>query len=131
MENRSPYMDRPLAEFLSTVPSELLIHNGYPKWLLRAAAAGLVPDEVRMDKRKRGFNAPIDSLIDRSDPETRERLLDRSPIFDFIRREAIERFLAEDLHDNSFSKFMFGFASAKLFLESDIASGRVGVLAAA
>lgn len=131
VENRSPYMDRPLAEFLSTVPSELLIHNGYPKWLLRSAAAGLVPDEVRLDKRKRGFNAPIDSLIDRNDPETRERLLDRSSIFDFVRRDALERFLAEDLHDNSFSKFMFGFVSAKLFLESDIASGRAGALAAA
>ena len=123
VENRSPYMDRPLAEFILTVPSELLIHNGYPKWLLRAAAEGFVPDSVRLDKRKRGFNAPINSLIDRTDPKTREQLLDQSPIFDIVDRGAIERFLAEDMHDNSFSKFMFSFVSAKLFLQSDIASG--------
>ena len=131
VENRSPYMDRPLAEFLSTVPSELLIHNGYAKWLLRSAAEGLVPDKVRLDKRKRGFNAPIDSLIDRTTPETRDRLLEPSPIFDIVRREALEQFLAEDMHDNSFSKFMFSFVSAKLFLESDIARGRAGVRTAA
>ena len=131
VENRSPYLDRPLAEFLSTVPSELLIHNGYPKWLLRSAAEGLVPDAVRLDKRKRGFNAPIDSLIDRTDAETRDRLLEPSPIFDVVRREALEQFLAEDMHDNSFSKFMFSFVSAKLFLESDIARGHAGARAAA
>ena len=53
IENRSPYLDRELARFLFTVPPEHLIHDGMPKWLLRAAGAGVVPDAVRLDRRKR------------------------------------------------------------------------------
>ena len=117
IENRAPYLDRNLAEFLYSVPSEHLIHDGYVKWLLRASAEGILPDKVRLDKRKRGFNASIDSLIDRSDPKVRAELLSPGPIFDIVRRDAIEGFLAGSMTDNSFSKFLFSFVSAKLFLE--------------
>ncbi len=117
VENRSPYLDRALTEFLFRVPAEHLIKDGYVKFLLRAAVDGLVPDSVRLDKRKRGFNASIDSLIDRKNPDTRARLLDGSPIFDLVRREAVERFLDADMTDNSFSKFLFSFVSAKIFMD--------------
>lgn len=117
VENRSPYLDRALAEFAFSVPNEHLIHDGRPKWLLRAAVEGLLPDEVRLDKRKRGFNASITSVIDLSDVATRERLLAPGPIFDVIDREAMTNFLDSDMTPNSFSKFLFSFISAKLFLE--------------
>ncbi len=123
VENRSPFLDRELAEFLFSVPSEHLIHDGYAKYLLRAAMEGLAPEAVRLDKRKRGFNASIDSLVDRRDPATRERLLEPSPIFDIVRRDRFEAFLDEGMSDNSFSKFLFSFISAKLFLETDLARG--------
>ncbi len=117
IENRSPFLDRNLVEFLFTVPSRHLIRDGYAKWLLRAGGDGLVPDAVRLDKRKRGFNAAIDSVVDRDDPETRERLLSEGPIFDLVRRDAVEGFLNGNMASNSFSKFLFSFISAKLFLE--------------
>jgi len=117
VENRSPYLDRRLAEFLYTVPSEHLIKDGYAKWLLRAAGDGVVADSVRLDKRKRGFNASIDSLVDRTDPATRDRLLADGPIFGVVRRDALEAFLGGSMKDNSFSKFLFSFISAKLFLD--------------
>lgn len=117
VENRSPYLDRGLAEFLATVPSEHLIHGGYAKWLLRQAGDGLVPDAVRLDKRKVGFNASVDSLIDLGDPETRDALLDAGPIFDLVERHRLAEFLDQDMTSNSFSKFLFSFVSAKMFLE--------------
>lgn len=125
VENRSPYLDRELAEFLLSVPSEHLIHDGYPKWLLRAAGEGDVPDEIRLDTRKRGFNASIESLLDRSDPATRECLMEPGPIFDLVRRDEVGELLSGDLSDNSFSKFAFSFISAKLFLETDLAAGEI------
>jgi asparagine synthase (glutamine-hydrolysing) len=121
VENRSPYLDRALTEFLFRVPAEHLIKDGYVKFLLRAAVDGLVPDSVRLDKRKRGFNASIDSLIDRKKPDTRARLLDDSPIFELVRRDAVERFLDQDMTDNSFSKFLFSFVSAKTFMDQHAA----------
>lgn len=118
VENRSPFLDRSLASFLYTVPGDLLIRDGCAKWLLRAACEGLVPDSVRMDRRKRGFNVSLDSLIDRSDSETRDWLLSESPIFDVVRRDAIEELLDREMLENSVSKFLFSFISSKLFLEN-------------
>lgn len=117
VENRSPYLDRNLAEFMFSVPGEHLIKDGYAKYLLRASGEGVVADSVRLDKRKRGFNAPIDSLVDRSDTDTREQLLSDGPIFDIVKREAIESFIDGSMADNSFSKNLFSFISSKLFLE--------------
>ena len=117
IENRSPYLDRDLAEFLFTIPSELLIKNGFAKYLLRAAGNGFVAKNVLWDKRKRGFNAPIDHLVNREDRDTRDYLMADGPIFDIVKRDSIENFLNSDLTDNSFSKNLFSFISAKLFLE--------------
>ncbi len=117
VENRSPFLDRELVDFMHSVPTRHLIGGGYSKRLLRDAGEGLVPDAVRLDKRKRGFNASILSLIDTNDGESREQLLRDSPIFDIVRREAIEDFLNSDMTSNSFSKFLFSFVAAKTFMD--------------
>lgn len=118
IENRSPFLDRALVEYLYSVPARHLMGGGYAKRILREAGAGIVPDEVRLDTRKRGFNASINSLVDRNDPKTREILLADSPVFDLVKRSAIEAFLNDDMASNSFSKFLFSFISVKLFLET-------------
>ena len=121
VENRSPYLDRALAEFAFSIPTELLVADGSLKWLLREAAAGVLPDSVRLDRQKRGFNASIDTLLDRNDPEVRERLLSPGPIFDVVRRDAFETFLDGDMTDNERSKFLFSFVSTRLFLDGQTA----------
>lgn len=118
LENRSPFLDRTLVEYLYSVPSRHLMGDGYAKRILREAGAGIVPDQVRLDTRKRGFNASINSLVDRNDPKTRDLLLADSPVFDIVKRSAIEDFLSDDMASNSFSKFLFSFISVKLFLET-------------
>ena len=95
----------------------LPIMDGFAKYLLRSAGTGYVSETVLWDKRKKGFNAPIDSLINRKDPQTKDRLLSQSPIFDIVKKEKIERFLQQDMKDNSLSKNLFSFVSVKLFLE--------------
>lgn len=118
IENRSPFLDRALVEYMYTVPTEHLVGGGFAKKILRDIGEGIVPDSVRLDTRKRGFNASINSLVDKNDPETRDILLSDSPIFDVVKRSAIEGFLNEDMQSNSFSKFLFSFISSKLFLEA-------------
>jgi asparagine synthase (glutamine-hydrolysing) len=117
VENRSPYLDRELCEFAYSIPNRHLVRDGYMKWLLRAAADGVLPDSVRLDKRKRGFNASIDSLIDRTDPDIVERLMAPGPIYDLVRRDKMEKFVRGDMTDNSFSKFLFSFVCAQAFLD--------------
>ncbi len=117
VENRSPYLDRRLFEFAFAIPPEHLIRGGYGKAVLREAMAGILNDTVRLDRRKKGFNASLLSLVDFSDPAARASLLDSSPIFDYLRRDRVEQAFLMKALPNSFSKFLFSFISAKMFLE--------------
>ncbi|MBL4614787.1 MAG: asparagine synthase (glutamine-hydrolyzing) [Magnetovibrio sp.] len=113
VENRSPYLDRELVEFLYTVPARHLIHDGYAKWLLRAASQGALTDQVRLDRTKKGFNASILSLVDVKDPATRERLLSDSAIFDVVDKDKFSKLLDREEWPNSLSKFLFSFVSCR------------------
>jgi asparagine synthase (glutamine-hydrolysing) len=117
IENRSPFLDRDLYEFSSTIPPRHLVQRGMAKAVLRDAMRGIVPERILENRRKVGFNAPILDLLDKNDPEVRGWLLGESPIWDHVRRDAIERILELDELPNSKSKFLFYFTCAKLFLE--------------
>lgn len=121
VENRSPYLDRDLAEFLFTVPAEHLIKDGYAKWLLRAASEGALTDAVRLDQTKKGFNASILSLIDVEDADTRERLLSDSALFDVLDRDKFAALLDRDEWPNSLSKFLFSAVSCRMFYDQHAA----------
>jgi len=117
VENRSPYLDRPLAEHCARIPTRHLVRDGYAKSVLRDALRGLAPDAVLDNRRKVGFNAPIGDLLDRSDPAVRAEVLADSPVWDLVRREAVAELMdAPDL-PNSRSKFLFTFLNVKMFLE--------------
>ena len=117
VENRSPFLDRELAEFAYRIPTQHLVRDGRAKAVLRDAVRGVAPDAIVDNPRKIGFNAPISSLLDRGDAAVRERVLADSPIFDLVRRDAIEELLDESDLPNSRSKFLFSFLSAAAFLE--------------
>lgn len=117
IENRSPYLDSRLFQFACSIPAEHLIRDGYGKYVLREAVRGILNDRVRLDRQKKGFNASFHALFDPRRPEDREFLLDDGPIFDLVRRDRIEAMLREERLSNSYSKFLFSFVSAKIFLE--------------
>jgi asparagine synthase (glutamine-hydrolysing) len=117
IENRSPFLDRPLFEFSRSIPTELLVRDGYAKAVLRDSMRGIAPDRVLDSRRKVGFNAPILSFLDVEDADVRAYLLDDSPVYEHVRRDRIEQLLAKDYLPNSESKFLFNFLNAKIFLE--------------
>jgi asparagine synthase (glutamine-hydrolysing) len=122
VENRSPYLDTRLFEFSYAIPAEHLIRDGYNKYILREAVKGILNETVRTDRQKKGFNASINSVIDFKNRATREYLLDDSPVFDLVKKDAIERLLNQNQPlANSYSKFMFSFINAKMFLEGQAA----------
>lgn len=117
IENRSPFLDRSLFEFCYQIPSRHLIRDGFGKAVLRDAMRGIVPGRVLDNRRKVGFNASIFSFLDVHDPNVRSYLLDRSPVFDHVRRSVIEQLMEKPDLLNSESKFLFNFINCKMFLE--------------
>jgi asparagine synthase (glutamine-hydrolysing) len=117
VENRSPYLDRSLAEFCFTIPTAHLIRDGFGKAVLREAVRGIVPSAVVDNPRKIGFNLTVTELLDGRDPRVRSEVLADSPIWDIVRREAVAPLLDRDCLTNSDSKFLFSLVSSKAFLE--------------
>jgi len=115
IENRSPFLDRELFEFAGTIPPRHLVQRGMAKAVLRDAMRGIVPERIIENRRKVGFNAPIRAFLDTA--ESRDELLADSPVFDLVRRDAVERILDLGELPNSKSKFLFNFVNTKLFLE--------------
>lgn len=124
IENRSPFLDRELFEHCYRIPTRHLIRDGYAKVVLRDAMRGIAPNCVLDNPRKVGFNAPIFSFLDVHDSDVKAQLLDRSPIFDIVRRETIEDIIARPEIPNSESKFLFNVLNSKLFLE-EYGSGKI------
>lgn len=117
VENRSPFLDRTLMEFCSSIPTRHLVRDGRAKSVLREAMGGIVPQAILDNRRKVGFNAPIFSFLDTQDPGVRDGLLDDSPIYRYVKRERIRELLQKPELPNSESKFLFYFLSSKIFLE--------------
>jgi asparagine synthase (glutamine-hydrolysing) len=116
IENRSPFLDRRLFETAARIPSRYLIRDGKAKAVLRDAMRGIVPDPVLDSRRKVGFNAPVLELLDTGDPQVRAFVLDNSSIYELVRKDVIEGLLRRSTLPNSYSKFLFNFVCAKMFL---------------
>lgn len=59
VECRMPFMDYRIVEFIFSLPPESKVGKGYTKRILREAMKDILPDEIRLNKLKIGFNAPI------------------------------------------------------------------------
>ncbi len=118
IENRSPFLDKRLFEFVFSIPEAFLIQKGYGKYILRESLKGILNDKVRLDRIKKGFNASINSLLNFDDKKTKDYLLDlSSPIFDLVDVKEFEKLLKNEYIPNYKSKFIFSFLSTKIFLE--------------
>ena len=53
LENRSPFLDKKLVEFMFSIETKLLIKNGLQKFLLREVSKKLLPPTVSNSKKKK------------------------------------------------------------------------------
>jgi asparagine synthase (glutamine-hydrolysing) len=58
IELRVPFLDHKLAEFVSALPDEFRIRGLKTKWILRQAAARLLPRRI-LERSKVGFRVPV------------------------------------------------------------------------
>ena len=78
---------------------------------------GILNEKVRTDRKKVGFNASFNSLVDLEKKENRDYMLEDGRIFELIDRNKVEPLLSVKKMSNTYSKFLFYFLNAKMFLE--------------
>jgi asparagine synthase (glutamine-hydrolysing) len=77
VESRLPFLDFRMVELGLALPDEQKLHPGWGKWILRSTMAGRLPDAIRMNPAKRGFDANQLSWIQGGlGPAIRSRLND-------------------------------------------------------
>lgn len=58
VEARVPFLDHRLVEYALRLRPELIVKNGVPKYLLKKAVEGIIPQEI-IHRKKQGFAAPV------------------------------------------------------------------------
>ena len=96
-ETRMPYLDYELVDFCIGLPDDLLIRNGWQKWILREAAGDAIPSSVRWRADKVGYAAPLDVWLRGALADwARERVFDaRLSLMPGYHRPELERLWAE------------------------------------
>jgi asparagine synthase (glutamine-hydrolysing) len=76
VETRLPFMDYRLVELALALPARLKIARGFGKWMLRKVVDGKVPDVIRLNRKKRGFDVTQGWIKDGIAADLRSRILD-------------------------------------------------------
>lgn len=56
IKTRLPFMDHRLVEFALALPSTMKISQGFGKSIMRTITKDIVPDHIRLNRKKRGFD---------------------------------------------------------------------------
>ena len=96
LEVRVPFCDHRIAEYLYSVPWHVKGLDGMEKGLLREAVRGLLPEEIRT-RKKSPYPKTHNPAYLRAVSNLLRQVLDEgtSPIFDIIKKEALEQLLTE------------------------------------
>ena len=118
VENRSPFLDVDLVEFMFTIPTKFLIYKGLGKSLLRKAFKDIVDKKILNNKLKQGFNASIDSIININADLFKNYFSNKKLlIYRYINYEEIKKLFTKKSFSNSESMFIFRFINCNIFLE--------------
>ncbi len=109
LEVRVPFCDHRIAEYMYSVPWELKEMGGMEKGLLREAAAGLLPDSIRLRKKSPypkthnpGYRTVVSSMLSEIIKNT------DAPIFSLISREALQALLNDEFSEPWYGQLMTG-----------------------
>jgi asparagine synthase (glutamine-hydrolysing) len=120
LENRSPFLDKDLIEFMYTVPTNLLMKNGFTKSILRESMRGIVSNNILDEKEKSGFNVDVQSMFDFNSKYMKRNIVNKNnKIFSIIDRNFVISILNNPYSVKKYSKFIFSFINASIFLKNN------------
>lgn len=120
VENRSPFLDKELLAFTCQIPTEFLIQNGFQKFILRESMKDILIDSVRLDRKKRGFNASINSLINFNKTKNIENIFSKKNVInEFVDLDKLKKSIDFSNIPNHISKFLFSIINSDIFLKKN------------
>ncbi|WP_032112820.1 asparagine synthase (glutamine-hydrolyzing) [Candidatus Paracaedibacter symbiosus] len=95
LEARVPFLDHKLVEFSYNIPMEYKVKNNVPKYILKKAVEGIIPDNI-IYRKKMGFGAPMSQWLNESFGKTVEDAIMQSPLLQrgFFNKDYIKNLFA-------------------------------------
>lgn len=116
VENRSPFLNHKLFEYLNSVDTKYFIKNGYAKNLLRDSLKLILPSHIRKNHEKIGFNVSLPKLINFKSKNVLNFINKDSKIYKYVKKDLIDKVIREnDIQNNSY--FLFKFLNIKLMID--------------
>lgn len=124
LELRVPLLDHRVLEFAASLPPDHRLRGRETKRVLRAALAGVVPQEI-LDRPKAGFPVPYEGWLRGEMREFVSDLLlsETATTRPYFRRSAVEALLRENLAHGKHAKEVFCLLVLELWHRSFIDSG--------
>ena len=117
IENRSPFLDTELVKNSININSNFLINKGVGKFILREATKDYLIDDVRLFRKKIGFNGNINNALS-NNFDLNLFFKENKLLVDLLNFKKLEKFLKKTKNLNSENKFLFNLINIKLFLDS-------------
>ncbi|MBI5412947.1 asparagine synthase (glutamine-hydrolyzing) [Candidatus Peregrinibacteria bacterium] len=94
IESRVPFLDHRLVELAMRIPMDMKLKNGTPKYILKEAVRGIIPDEI-IDRKKQGFSAPIAEWLKGPLKDELPNVIWKSKIWDagIFKKEAVAKLI--------------------------------------
>ena len=117
IENRSPFLTQNLVNLLNSLPSKKYIKNGYTKKILRDIAKEYLPDKIRLERKKVGFNSSILDVAEIKYEEFISSIKSNNYLKEIINFKDLEFLKNSKSLTNSESKLIFNIINVKILTE--------------
>ena len=117
IENRSPFLSKKLVKYALSIPVNQYINNSYTKFPLRYAMKGILHDEIRLERKKIGFNSNLKSITNFNQDSLFNFLSQNKTLANLINLKEIKKINFKNELTNSTSKFLFSAICLKIFLD--------------
>lgn len=107
IENRSPYLSKKLINTINSLNSNLLINDGYLKYILRQITQNILPDEIRLNRNKIGFNAALNDLVDINYEDLENFIKENDYLKEMVNIEQLKNTLKNSQLSNANNKLVF------------------------
>lgn len=117
IENRSPYLSKNLLDLLQSINPKYYIKDGYTKNILREILSGYLPDKIRLDRKKIGFNSTIHDIVDLNFLHLESLIINNDYLKEIIKPNFIKNLRNKRELSNSESKLIFNLINVGLFTQ--------------
>ncbi len=105
IETRVPFLDEDVVAFALTIPASLKSKHGQPKYILKQAARGIIPDSI-IDRKKWGFCGSATTMLStRLVEHARSRILTSPLMAERFNRVALENLFLRHRTQKRFNSF--------------------------